>query len=85
MILLLAPEHGPPATHFKRVADLHSIKNPVVRELEPRAGMRRFEISGGKTAELPSAEPDPCHTSGQPLSRAARSKASRQRGGSRKI
>lgn len=47
LILLLSPQHIAYSTesYIKHTADLHKIKNPVARELEPRAGMRRFEIT----------------------------------------
>lgn len=41
-IIMLAPEHG----GLKQYLTQTGIKNPQVRELDPRAGMRRFEISG---------------------------------------
>lgn len=56
VILLLAPEHGSLSSNLKRVAAIHGIEKPVVHELEPRAGMRRFEISDGSLAESRAAE-----------------------------
>jgi hypothetical protein len=42
-IILLTPEHGPIEQHLK----WSGIEKPVVHELEPRAGMRCFEVSDG--------------------------------------
>lgn len=44
LVLLLSPQHGELSLHLERVAKIHGIKEPVAKELEPRAGMRRFEI-----------------------------------------
>lgn len=45
MILLLPPQLANQAKQqIEMSAALHGIKNPVITELEPDAGMRRFEI-----------------------------------------
>lgn len=44
-VILLAPDHG----GLKQYLTQTGIENPQVRELDPRAGMRCFEISDGDT------------------------------------
>lgn len=49
IIVLLAPEHGTIQQYLTR----SGIENPQVRELNPRAGMRCYEVSVvGKTDGL---------------------------------
>lgn len=63
MILLLPPDISHLAKQQIEIsAALHGIKNPVVTELEPDAGMRRFRIVEGEETNPP------------PLSDAAQSK-----------
>lgn len=46
LVLLLTPGHtASPWFYVKEAAAIHGIKNPVAREIEPRAGCRRFEIT----------------------------------------
>lgn len=54
MILLLSPAHGSPEYQINRTVALFKIEQPVVTELEPRAGMRRFQILSVPGIEPPS-------------------------------
>lgn len=59
MILLLPPQLDRMVKQQTELcAHLHGIKNPVVTELEPKAGMRRFEIVEGEVTAIPPPPSD---------------------------